>query len=72
MKDLLARFEHELLDNPALVDSILQRPDIFPAPPAEPEPVLIRSDEASAVMAIARAARLAVDGVKLRMKLVSP
>lgn len=71
MKYLLTRFEHELFDNPALVDTILQRPDVFPPVPSEPRVVPIRCDKASIDLAVARAAALAVCGTECLSELVN-
>jgi hypothetical protein len=48
----------ELGRNPALVDAILSRPDLFPPVPAEPERV-IRASQQNSEQAVCRAVALA-------------
>lgn len=68
----LARLETELRNDPASVDAILSHPNTFAPVPPEPNPVLIRCDEVSISLAIARAATLAINGTESRIELVNP
>lgn len=75
MTAFLARLEAELRNDPALaaeVDLILSRPDVFPPLRPKPKLVPIRCDEVSVHRAIARAARLAVNGIESQINLVTP
>ena len=63
-----ARFERELRANPPLADLILELPEQFPTP-LEPEQVTIRTDAASADLAIARALALGLAGCNVNVTL---
>jgi hypothetical protein len=65
----LERYERELVENPRLAELILSRPDLFPTPPRQPEPVEIRTDASSLDMTIGRALALSVEGVKVILRL---
>lgn len=63
------RVERELASDPTLIEAIMSRPEVFPPMQAQPELVLIRADEASVEIALARALAVAVSAAETRLKL---
>jgi hypothetical protein len=60
VRDLLERYERELLSDPALVEAILSDPVHFPPPPPKPVRVLLRCREAQIDRAIHHGFALAI------------
>ena len=65
------RFLHELCNNPALVATVVSRPDLFPASPAGLEAVLVRVKLADLDCGMARAFALASEGVIAGVELLT-
>lgn len=66
----LERFVQELRRDPALVYTILSRPDLFPALPACPETVTVLVTHTDLDRGLARAFALAAEGVTAHVELI--